>query len=469
MNVIEAFNREHNTVHSENGLDILFIRNYEAVRISALISYDVIILEYHDPSGAGDLLNKIRAASYEDVYLIPCFLLKLDAQVDPLHLALADGIVERVSIASHHSIVERIISVKNDYKAIKTDFVGRQVVLKLIRFLHSRDIRLKPVPSSNTLMGYSFPFLDANSHLHDYQENIEILKVSVDRGFLSPHFEDVVHLCSNCGSGFINYREVCPKCGTRKHFSEYSIHHFVCGYVGPESDFFQDKKLVCPKCNRQLRHIGVDYDKPSRISECENGHVFQEPEIETYCFNCGDTNKLESIIDYEINTYELTATGVSMALSGITKEESNIEEIDGVVSFSVFKTLLKVEAERRKLTKGSVSVSYISFLFTPKTIKAHLDSYDQFTHQIAALVRNLLQPTEVLTLANDDTFLVMSPEADMKETKKRLQELSSKLKSVLQKQFETTDNDRILVDSFEMEDKESVGILEQINEHINIL
>lgn len=318
-------------------------------------------------------------------------------------------------------------------------------------------------------MGYSYPFLDANSHSHDYQENIELLKASVDRGFLTPHFEDVVHLCSNCGSGFINYRDVCPKCQTKKHFSEYSIHHFVCGYVGPESDFHRKEVLVCPKCNKQLRHIGVDYDKPSSITECENGHVFQEPDVETFCFNCGEVNKLESIADYEVSTYELTATGVSKALSGTTKEESKIEELDGVVSFSVFKTLLKVEAQRQKLTKGSVSVSYISLLFTPKTIKAHLDNYEKFTHEIAALVRNVLLPSEVLTLANDDTFLVMTPEADVASTKTRLKDLSIQLKSVLQKQFETSEADRILVDSFEMEGSESHGILEQINDHINIL
>ena len=69
---------------------------------------------------------------------------------------------------------------------------------------------------------------------------------------------------------------MCPKCKIKKLFSEYSIHHFVCGYVGPESDFFQDKKLICTKCNRELRHIGVDYDKASIITECKNGHVFQD-------------------------------------------------------------------------------------------------------------------------------------------------------------------------------------------------
>ena len=32
--------------------------------------------------------------------------------------------------------------------------------------------------------------------------------------------------------------------------------------------------LVCPKCNRQLRHIGVDYEKPSKLFTCFNCEIY---------------------------------------------------------------------------------------------------------------------------------------------------------------------------------------------------
>ncbi len=38
------------------------------------------------------------------------------------------------------------------------------------------------------------------------------------------------------------------------------LHHFLCAYVGPASDFFDGDLWLCPKCGRPLVEEGSDWD-----------------------------------------------------------------------------------------------------------------------------------------------------------------------------------------------------------------
>ena len=38
------------------------------------------------------------------------------------------------------------------------------------------------------------------------------------------------------------------------------LHHYLCAYVGPWSEFRSDERLRCPKCNRRLSDDGHDWE-----------------------------------------------------------------------------------------------------------------------------------------------------------------------------------------------------------------
>lgn len=467
--IIKAFDRSKNSVINEHGLNILVVKNYEDTKIPSFAAYDVIILDYHNPQRSYELLAAVRSSIYDEIYLKPVFILAFDREVRLVDKALSDGVLDELTVSPFMAKIERIVNTTEEILKINTDFSGRKILLKLIRFLYSRDTTLKPVPTKSSLMGYSFPFLDVNIEQYEYQEVIDLFMVGLDKGYLSEDFVDYVHLCSNCLSGFINYRETCPKCGTGKHESQHTIHHFVCGYVGPESDFQHKKGLVCPKCDRQLRHIGVDYDKPSLVSECENGHIFQQPVMKTFCFNCHEENELGNLFDYKINEYTLTASGAHVAVSGKTKEKREVEELEGFVSLAVFKTFLKVEIQRQKALQKTSSVTYMNLMLAPSTLKNHQDEYTAFSHELAKLVKNQLKPTEIVSFLNDDVFLVLTPEQSKEETSARFEEIKSTMLSVIKNNFEGSDNDKIFHETFEMElSAEADSILDRINEKINI-
>lgn len=467
--IAKVFDRSKNSVINEHGLDVLVVKNFEDTKIPSLVAYDVIVIDYYNPSRASELLRAIRSSPYEEVYLKAVFVVSYGREVDPIDEGLADGILEEPKLASYISKIEWILKTTEEIQAVSSDFTGRKILLKLIRFLYSRQTNLKPVPSSKSIMGYSFPFLDVNIQQKDYQEVLDILSVGLERGLLDEDFIDYTHLCSNCLSGFINYRETCPKCGTRKHVSQNTIHHFVCGYVGPESDFQEKDSLKCPKCDRRLRHIGVDYDKPSLVSECENGHIFQDPVMKTFCFNCHEEADLQDLVDYPINEYSLSASGANVAVSGSVKQKKKVEELEGFVSLSVFKTFLKVEVQRQKVLQKTGSVTYMNLMLSPETLKKHQNDYSIFSHDLAQLVKNQLKPTEIVSFLNDDVFLVLTPESDSEQTSARFQEIRDTLLRMIKNNLGGGDKDRIFFETFEMElTDEADSILEKINQEINI-
>ncbi|MHA7102890.1 TackOD1 domain-containing metal-binding protein [Roseivirga pacifica] len=464
-----AFDRSKNTVLNENGLDVLLVRNFDDLRVPTLAAYDAIILQYQDVERVYELLKAVRSSSFEEIYLKPCFILAYEAHVDPVVEQLSDGVLTEPSILSHFAKTENILEAMAEIADVKTDFTGRKLLLKLMRYLYSRQSPLVPVPSKRSHTGYAFPFLEANVKNYEYEEIFHLLEAGVQRGFLSEDFVDVMHLCSNCNSGFINYREVCPKCNTRKLTAQNTIHHFVCGNVGPESDYKENGKLVCPKCDRQLRHIGVDYDKPSLVVECENGHIFQEPNMETFCFNCHSVGQIEDIVEQPANEYHLTASGAETALSGKAKVKEEKKLADGFVSLPVFRTFLKLEIERLKLNDIHTTVSYISLLLSPATLKKHEDNYEDFRNDLGTLLVEQLKPSEIATMLDDDVFLVISPEGEEEPTKQRFKEICERITGVLVNSLDGNKADRVAYGSFEVEaDNESDSVMMQINEKLKV-
>ena len=467
--IIKAFDRSKNSVFHEHGLDVLVVKNYEDTKIPSLAAYDVILLDYYNSQRASELLRLIRSSVYEEIYLKPVFILAYGKEVDACDEGLADGVLEELTISHHLSSVEKIVKSIEEISGITTDFTGRKILLKLLRFLYSRDVNLVPVATRNSLTGYSLPFLDANIQQFEYQEVIDLLSTAIERGYLTAEFLDYTHLCNNCLSGFINYRETCPKCGSRKHVSQHTIHHFVCGYVGPESDFHKKNQLVCPKCDRQLRHIGVDYDKPSLVSECENGHVFQEPHMKTFCYNCHQEAELNEIFEYAINEYSLTASGAHVAVSGSAKKKKEVEDLEGFVSLNVFKTFLKMEVQRQKALQKTSSVTYMNLMLAPATLKNHQDDYAGFSHELAMLVKNQLNPTEIVSFLNDDVFLILTPESTAEDTMRRFEAIKDSVLGVILNQFGGSPNDKIFFETFEIEPSAAAdSILDKINGKINI-
>lgn len=164
---------------------------------------------------------------------------------------------------------------------------------------------IEPVSSPFKPTGHFYPeVLNITGELENEEAYLDALS---DRGFFTKRLRNRVRLCTLCESYQVNYREVCPACSSIDIVKEQMVHHFSCGYVGSLESFRQGADLVCPKCEQTLRHIGIDYEKPSdyfRCASCQT--IVPEPVVELECLVCGLVCRPGETLEKNIYAYELT-------------------------------------------------------------------------------------------------------------------------------------------------------------------
>jgi hypothetical protein len=144
-----------------------------------------------------------------------------------------------------------------------------------------------------------------------------VLEELAGAGMLRRQFFERFHVCHHCTSSRLHAREVCMQCRS-SHLEEQSlIHHYRCGWQAVQTSFEVDDVYVCPKCRRELRHFGVDYDKPGTITCCKScNETMTEPNVELLCLDCGRSTSgdLASSIDWY--DYHLLPDGIAAVKNG---------------------------------------------------------------------------------------------------------------------------------------------------------
>jgi hypothetical protein len=319
-----------NVLNYDNQLFYLF-ESFSGLKIDHLVGYDAIVLEANDPDFTKIILKKFRSHSNPEFYLKPIFLVNYKSINDPVVEALHDGIM-----ITFDQIPEKVNDIQQLFlrsthldNSPSTTFEVA-LVKKILNYMYTREIRsLKPYPDFTSAIGFSYPLLSINFEPFEESKVLEILDWAQKENLIWPDFIDRVYLCNSCGTGHLSYREICPSCDSANMRSEDLIHHFPCGNIGPISDFKNkvDSVLNCPKCNKALRHIGVDYDKPSIINHCLTcNEAFQDYIVKARCFQCGSDSEVQYLVSKNINLYKLTKKGRNAATSGIVTSEYGGEE-----------------------------------------------------------------------------------------------------------------------------------------------
>ncbi len=112
-----------------------------------------------------------------------------------------------------------------------------------------------------------------------------------------------------------------------------------------EKKFLEGRTLVCPKCHKELRHYGVDYDKPGTLFVCGDcGSTSPEPAVGFLCVDCGGHCKGDVIETRQWFNYDITPDGVSAIQNGLLPHsslESVLEVNRAAYSRRDFYTVLK--------------------------------------------------------------------------------------------------------------------------------
>ncbi|RMG79669.1 MAG: hypothetical protein D6714_16035 [Bacteroidetes bacterium] len=377
-----------------------------------------LVIDTDKESAVRKILKMLRSSHEPEMYLKPVFL-KVPGAPEYL-VRQTDGIM---TTANEDEIVKRAKQIREKIACIEAGTINLdyddEILLKALQFAFTRGEALTPYPDRYSKIGYGFPFLSAFLAAGDHLSALTLLDKASRAGFWKAQVFDKINLCQKCRGNYLNFRETCSECHSIDLESENLIHHFRCAYVGPESDFRHGDQLLCPKCDRTLRHIGIDYDKPSEISHCKNcGHQSQTADMKAKCIDCQHEMDLEFVEMKNISTWSITPKGEKAAQFGLAPSRpemasSNSDPENETVPFQVFKILVAQERQR-VVSKGTES--YVGILTLNEVLEKTIDqrTLGLLQFEINQVIKGYLRPFDSLTNRGFGRYLFL-----MSDFKKR--------------------------------------------------
>lgn len=369
---------------------------------AAFEEYDGVIILPTSPVLLKEVLHRFRSANSWKARLMPLFLHQ-QMELEYMHRQLVDGIVHKLD--ELYGAVSQVKIIKDhvsDSRLRTFPTFEKDTVYKLLVFLLSREQKtLKAYIDRNSTTGYTYPILES---LMNGKSPYRLMEFAVEEGLFTTQFQDSVYTCNTCEDGFLMYREACPKCHNTYLSSQDLIHHFACAHIGPERSFQRDNnELVCPKCDKALKHIGIDYDKPAVMHHCNTcHHEFQSFQIVATCCSCHKTTEVEHLLKREILTYHLTDKAHNQVHAGADFNHHPVQEnnIPGAVSEAAF--YLNMQYELMKAGKQKVMMGMIRWEHYAQLLeKIGRQEYHLLQVNITEQVKSSLQSIDFISVMDN--------------------------------------------------------------------
>lgn len=403
----------------------------DAIDVSAFQSTDVFLICFDDPEWGWKHVQALRKDERHLIKPVGSLSLepieKADELIDEQILLSGDRILAGKQIESLKRLSQESVRFPDTPEGLEAN--KRREIL-LLSYLAARTARgqgLRPQVDMTAETGYSYPlvslFLDYPcSKAHEVLENWEKAKL------LQGDEVDRVNLCPHCLRYNLNFREVCPQCGSGRIHEESTVHHFACGYIGFERDFVQGMLWICPKCGKDLRHIGVDYDKPVDNIWCAECRAnFSDPALECFCLHCRTTTHPHQLLTKTIKSFYITTVGVRYAQHGslpelgfvnLLKDDFNLYDIQ------VFKEYLRIEYLRCQRYKFSSSLVVFQLQNLDELLEQiGVEAIMKIRREIIDILKKDLRNTDLITaVSNHETAFLLpnTPQKDIQSVTHRL-------------------------------------------------
>jgi GGDEF domain-containing protein len=415
------------------------------IPFSALVPYErfdperhphahAFVLDARTPAAARAGLAAIRQSSLPRVYLLPVFLAASeDAELSTLLAAGADAVLplDAGTASINPGVLDLVDAILARMQQIPQLDQGRDTNLafKAVRLLYVRGLSAVPERTAEDPQGFAYPPLEP---LVDKPDGTiqRLLAFLEGQGLVRGTFTDRIYRCGRCRSAFLSVREACAHCQSFQLDVDDLIHHFRCAHVAPAHDFVSPDGLSCPKCNRPLRHIGVDYDKPSQVYQClDCGRTAQDVDTLATCYRCGHTASPDAHEVVIVKRYALTALADSAARYGMESLFRQILESElEILPISVFKRLVQLEIER--IGRYGRSQSTVGVLQIANLAEIYLDAGGRAREvlaELAAILRSVLRTTDVITTLNEMLFLILFVETPPDGAERALERIGSRV------------------------------------------
>lgn len=400
---------------------------------------DAVIVEFSAASaGALSILRAIRQQPTPAIYLSPVFFVT-DGDVDSqdVRLGSADGAAFRseFSAAWHQDLGQRAQAIRGRIGRLAElqRPVDTNLAFKALRLVFSRGGAIAPQPTASHRRGYIFPLLEPLVSQEDATVG-QLLDFLEGQGLMAAEMVDRVYQCSACQSSFLNVREVCSHCRSPLLVADDLIHHFRCGYVAPLQEFRAGDELACPKCERKLRQVGVDYDKPSSVYRCRAcGHASQDTGTLATCFHCRRSAEPEEQTVWNVCRYRQTALAENAAVFGMESLFRQVVESElEVLPVAVFKHLVRLENERIKRYRMSNSSLVLMRLDGLERVYLERGSGAKaLFDELVSVLKSVLRNTDILTGLNETLFLILLLETPREGAERAIARIHEQMAALL--------------------------------------
>lgn len=228
-------------------------------------------------------------------------------------------------------------------------------------FIHS-NFELIPKATPDKTHLYEYPLTKAFG-INQVETFSHLKKMKTKNWFETIKMCNRVRFCPSCQSGHINYIDQCPQCQSIEIDLQASLHCFNCGHINTQEAFTKSSLLRCPNCYENLRHIGVDYDRPIENQHCSDcDTLFIDAKVQAACFTCGEAHDVDELQAKNIYSYKLSSLGRRLVAQGKIGPHLELVNSDNITS-SRFLWLLDWQnklAARHKLDHTLMSIEIIN-------------------------------------------------------------------------------------------------------------
>ena len=404
MFIVQKHKSESRQIDSHD-LQFMVVSNLSDLVQAEVYSADAIVLSDMPRDEACQIMTDLRRSNEKNLYLKPVFVVDNQLGIDDLG---CDG---KTDLAEFEDVALKTKSILSRIRKVNTTFIPndfeRHGIFKLLAYLYTRGTTLQPVASRHSKFGYAFPFVDQLFSDKSVFDGLQLLKRSYELGVTSSKLVDKIHNCPSCHGNYINFREVCPKCSGLSIESKDLVHHFKCAHVDVIDNFKTEDGLHCHKCDHKLRHIGVDYDKPSSMYQCHDcHHAFQDTEMRAYCIDCGHEDDTNNLLENDIESYAITAKGEHIVENGWSLPHTQTVKEGQHLAPDLFKMMLKMEVKR---SLNHHHTSTFASIYFSEAITNHLgrDQQTLFQNEIVEIIGSYLDTSDLITSTSPKEYLLL--------------------------------------------------------------
>jgi len=320
---------------------------------------------------------------------------------------------------------------------------------RLLEMMRDRHLKVF-VPSLNRTAKLGYVYAEAAEVIKPKElgAEVEVLESLAKQKKLQRVFFDTIHLCPRCGFHDLNFREVCPECGSPNIKTGRFFKHLPCGYRGWEEEFWKGNALACPRCPPGTDGETKDFEKSPVVFRCMVcAQVFEDPFVNCRCLQCGRLLDVNEVIRRNIYSYRLppppakdnpvkaTEPQTKTTLLETAVHEAKLETVEG----RFFEKQLDLELKRAQRKEGNLTLLQMAFVNLDALRKKIGDAACQRALQSAlTIVNKCLRELDVVGLKSDHELMVLLPDTPVSMARllsERMKNYFDRLNSELQIQI----------------------------------